>query len=39
MSRFDDYGDRYRNIAFARRGRVVQMRLHTEGGPLQDKTN
>jgi enoyl-CoA hydratase/carnithine racemase len=32
MSRYDDYCDKYRNIAFERRGGVVQMRLHTNGG-------
>jgi enoyl-CoA hydratase/carnithine racemase len=33
--RFDDYRSRYRNVAFERRGSVVQMRLHTRGGPLK----
>jgi enoyl-CoA hydratase/carnithine racemase len=39
MSRYDDYSARYRNLAFERRGGVVQVRLHTEGGPLQWGSN
>jgi enoyl-CoA hydratase/carnithine racemase len=39
MSHYDDYSGRYRNIAFERRGGVVQMRLHTNGGPLQWGSN
>ena len=35
MSRYEDYCQRYRNIAFERRGGVVELRLHTDGGPLQ----
>lgn len=35
MSRFDEYSTRYRNIAFERRGGVVQMRLHTTGDSLR----
>jgi enoyl-CoA hydratase/carnithine racemase len=35
VSRFDEYSGRYRNVAFERRGGVMQMRLHTAGGPLQ----
>ena len=34
MSEYEAYRERYRNIAFERRGGVVQMRLHTDGGPL-----
>jgi enoyl-CoA hydratase/carnithine racemase len=39
MSHFDQYSGRYRNIAFERRGGVVQMRLHTNGGPLKWGSN
>jgi enoyl-CoA hydratase/carnithine racemase len=39
MSHYDDYSRRYRNIAFERRGGVVQMRLHTNGGPLKWGSN
>jgi enoyl-CoA hydratase/carnithine racemase len=35
VSRYDEYRDRYRNIAFERRGAAVQLRLHTDGGVLQ----
>ena len=35
MSRYDEYSMRYRNIAFERRGGVVQLRLHSEGGALK----
>jgi enoyl-CoA hydratase/carnithine racemase len=34
MSHFDEYCGKYRNIAFERRGGVVQMRLHTNAGPV-----
>lgn len=34
MSRYEDYSGRYRNLAFERRGGVVQLRLHTDGGSL-----
>jgi enoyl-CoA hydratase/carnithine racemase len=39
MSRYEEYSGRYRNIAFERRGGVVQMRLHTDGAPLQWGSN
>jgi enoyl-CoA hydratase/carnithine racemase len=39
MSRYDEYRKRYRNIEFERRGGVVQMRLHTDGGALQWGSN
>jgi enoyl-CoA hydratase/carnithine racemase len=39
MSHFDQYSGRYRNIAFERRGGVVQMRLHTNGGVLKWGSN
>jgi enoyl-CoA hydratase/carnithine racemase len=39
MSHYDDYSGRYRNIAFERRGGVVQMRLHSNGGPLKWGSN
>lgn len=35
MSQYDDYRRSYRNIEFDRRGGVVQMRLHTDGGALR----
>lgn len=34
MIRYDEYRSRYRNIEFDRRGGVLQMRLHTQGGAL-----
>lgn len=39
MSPYDEYRKRYRNIEFERRGGVVQMRLHMDGGPLQWGSN
>ena len=39
MSGYDEYSRRYRNIAFERRGGVVQLRLHTDGGVLQWGSN
>ena len=39
MSRYDEYRKRYRNIEFERRGGVVQMRIHTDGGALQWGSN
>jgi enoyl-CoA hydratase/carnithine racemase len=35
MSLYDEYCGKYRNIAFERRGGVVQMRLHWNGGALK----
>jgi enoyl-CoA hydratase/carnithine racemase len=35
MSHYDDYSQRYRNVAFERRGGVVKLRLHTRGGSLK----
>jgi enoyl-CoA hydratase/carnithine racemase len=35
MSRLADYNGRYANIAFERREGVLQVRLHTDGGPLK----
>ncbi len=34
MSVLADYRDKYRNIAFERRDGILQMTLHTDGGPL-----
>lgn len=33
-TRFDDYKDRYRNIAMRREDGILELRVHTEGGPL-----
>ena len=35
MSKFDDYSSSYRFIRMERRGGILQMTLHTDGGPLQ----
>jgi enoyl-CoA hydratase/carnithine racemase len=35
MSRFDDYATRYRFIRMRREDGVLEMTLHTEGGPLR----
>src|SRR5512147_1355735 len=35
MSKFDDYSTSYRFIKMERRGGILQMALHTDGGPLQ----
>jgi enoyl-CoA hydratase/carnithine racemase len=35
MSKFDDYSRSYRFIKMERRGGILQMTLHTDGGPLQ----
>lgn len=35
MSRLDEYKDKYRNIHFRREEGVLEVRLHTDGGPLK----
>ncbi|MFT0170428.1 enoyl-CoA hydratase/isomerase family protein [Paraburkholderia mimosarum] len=35
MSHFEDYGRRFANIELERRDGVLQVRLHTNGGPLK----
>ena len=35
MPKFDDYSHSYRFIKMERRGGILQMSLHTDGGPLQ----
>jgi enoyl-CoA hydratase/carnithine racemase len=35
MSEFNDYQHKYRNIAFERRNGILQVALHTSGGPLK----
>ena len=35
MSRLQDYQDSFRNIRFERRNGILQVDLHTDGGPLQ----
>ena len=35
MAKFDDYSRSYRFINMERRGGILQMTLHTDGGPLQ----
>lgn len=35
MARFEDYADEFRCIRMERRDGILQMSLHTEGGPLQ----
>ena len=34
MARLDDYADRYQHVVFDRRDGVLEVRLHTGGGPL-----
>ncbi|TML19443.1 MAG: enoyl-CoA hydratase/isomerase family protein [Actinobacteria bacterium] len=34
MTRLDDYQDKYRHVAFERNESVLEVRLHTDGGPL-----
>lgn len=35
MARFEEYAERYRTIQMERRDGILQMRFHTDGGPLQ----
>ncbi|MCP3710499.1 hypothetical protein M3I54_26605 [Paraburkholderia sp. CNPSo 3274] len=35
MSRLEDYGGRFINIEFEQRDGVLQVRLHTNGGPFK----
>ncbi|MGF6855095.1 enoyl-CoA hydratase/isomerase family protein [Paraburkholderia sp. CI3] len=35
MSRLEDYSGRFTNIDFERRDGILQVRLHTDGGPLK----
>lgn len=35
MSRFDDYRERYTTIRMERRGGILQIAFHTDGGPLR----
>lgn len=35
MMKLDDYADRYSTISFDRRDGVLEMKLHTDGGPLR----
>ena len=35
MSKLKEYEKKYRNINFERRDGILQMRLHTDGGPMQ----
>ena len=35
MTKLDDYRDRYANIAVSRSDGVLEVRLHTDGGPLR----
>jgi enoyl-CoA hydratase/carnithine racemase len=34
MAQLSDYADKYRNVAITREDGILQMRLHTDGGPL-----
>ena len=34
MTHLDEYADRYRHVAFDRRDGVLEVRLHTDGGPM-----
>lgn len=34
MSRFEEYSQRYKNIAMKREDGILEVRFHTEGGPL-----
>ena len=35
MSRFDSYRDKYSTIAMRRENGILEMRFHTDGGPLR----
>jgi len=35
MSKLEDYQNKYQTIRFERRGGILQMTLHTDGGPLR----
>jgi hypothetical protein len=35
MSVLQDYDQKYRNISFVRRDGILQMALHSDGGPMQ----
>jgi hypothetical protein len=35
MSKFEDYANKYRTIRMERRNGILQMTLHTDGGPLR----
>src|SRR5258705_7662033 len=35
MTRFADYATKYQTIRMERRGGILQMTFHTDGGPLQ----
>jgi enoyl-CoA hydratase/carnithine racemase len=35
MSKLADYADKYRNLAFDRRNGILEVRMHTKGGPLK----
>jgi enoyl-CoA hydratase/carnithine racemase len=35
MSKFENYADKYKTIRMERRNGVLQMTLHTDGGPLR----
>jgi enoyl-CoA hydratase/carnithine racemase len=35
MSKLEDYADRYQTIRFERRNGILQVSLHTDGGPLR----
>ena len=34
MTQLDEYANRYRHVAFDRRDGVLEVRLHTDGGPM-----
>jgi len=35
MSKFESYADKYKTIRMERRNGILQMTLHTDGGPLR----
>jgi len=35
MATFDQYADKYQTVKMERRGGILQVTLHTDGGPLQ----
>jgi 1,4-dihydroxy-2-naphthoyl-CoA synthase len=35
MTRLEDYANKYQTIRFERRDGILQMTLHTDGGPLR----
>ena len=35
MAKFEDYANTYKHVQMERRNGILQIRFHTDGGPLQ----